>query len=71
MTQILLNIPDSELEFFMKLIEKYNYKMTQYPDSAITEEDKKLVDYRAITAKEEDYLKVSESNEKLKNKYGF
>jgi hypothetical protein len=71
MTQILLNIPDSELESFMKIIEKYNYKMTQYPDSAITEEDKKLVDYRDKTAKAEDYLKVSESNEKLKNKYGF
>ncbi len=71
MTQILLNIPDSELESFMKLIEKYNYKVTQYPDSAISEEHKKLVDYRSRTAKSEDYLRVSESNEKLKNKYGF
>lgn len=71
MTQILLNIPDSELESFMKIIEKYNYKVTQYPDSAITEAHKNRVDYRARTAKAEDYLKVSESNEKLKNKYGF
>jgi hypothetical protein len=36
MTQIFLNIPDSELESFRKLSEKYNYKMTQYPDFAIT-----------------------------------
>jgi hypothetical protein len=71
MTQILLNIPDSDLEFFMKLIEKYNYKMTQYPDSAITEEDKKLVDYRSKTASAADYLTVNESNERLKKKYGF
>lgn len=46
MTQILLNIPDSELDFFMKLVEKFNYKIIQYPDSIITKEDKELVDYR-------------------------
>ena len=26
MTQIILNIPDNELSFFMKLIEKFNYE---------------------------------------------
>ncbi len=71
MTKITLNIPDSEVEFFMKLVEKFNYEATQSVDYTISEDNKKLVDYRNQTAKQTDYLTVAESNEKLKNKYGF
>ena len=43
MTKITLNIPDNELTFFMKLIEKFNYE-TVVNDVSVTEEMKVVLD---------------------------
>lgn len=71
MKQIILNIPDSEFDFFMKLIQKFNYKIMEQDDFNISEEDKHLVDERRKSAKTSDYLTRIQSDEKLKKKYDF
>ena len=45
MTQITLNIPDNELGFFLKLIEKFNYEPL-INDFSINQEMKDLLDER-------------------------
>lgn len=71
MKQVILNIPDSEIDFFMKLIQKFKYKTSEQLDYAISEEDKQLVDERRKTAKASDYITRNQSIEKIKKKYGF
>lgn len=71
MKQVILNIPDSEFDFFMKLIQKFNYKTAETTDFIIPEEHKLLVDERRKTAKASDYITRKQSTEKLKKKYGF
>jgi len=55
MTQITLNIPDNELGFFMKLIEKFNYEHL-INDFSLNEEMKNLLDERRSTSKKEDFV---------------
>lgn len=55
MTQITLNIPDNELGFFMKLIEKFNYEPL-INDFSMNEEMKNLLDERRATSKKEDFV---------------
>lgn len=55
MTQITLNIPDNELGFFMKLIEKFNYEPL-INDFSMNEEMKSLLDERRATSKKEDFV---------------
>ena len=55
MTQITLNIPDSELSFFMKLIEKFNYE-TVINEFSVTEEMKNMLDERRSTSKTDDFI---------------
>ena len=55
MTQITLNIPDNELGFFMKLIEKFNYELL-INDFSLNEEMKNLLDERRSTSKNEDFV---------------
>jgi hypothetical protein len=55
MTQITLNIPDNELSFFMKLIEKFNYEHL-INDFSLNEEMKNLLDERRSTSKNEDFV---------------
>ena len=71
MKQITLNIPDGEFEFFMKLVQKFNYKTAEATDFSIPEEHKLLVDERRKTAKTSDYITRNQSTVKLKKKYGF
>lgn len=71
MKQVTLNIPDSEFDFFMKLVKKFNYKTEETADFEISEEVQKLVSERRQTAKTADYITRKQSTEKLKNKYGF
>jgi hypothetical protein len=49
MTQAILNIPDNEIGFFMKLIEKLNYK-TEINNYELLQEMKALLDERKITS---------------------
>ena len=55
MTQITLNIPDNELSFFMKLIEKFNYEPL-INEFSINQEMKDLLDERRLSSSNEDYL---------------
>ena len=57
MTQITLNIPDNELSFFMKLIEKFNYEPL-INEFSINQEMKDLLDERRLSSSSsnEDYL---------------
>jgi hypothetical protein len=67
MTQITLNIPDNELSFFMKLIEKFNYE-TVVNEFSVTEEVKNLLDERRSTSKAEDFIPWSEAKKQLRFK---
>lgn len=55
MTQITLNIPDNELDFFLKLIEKFNYEPL-INDFSMNQEMKDLVDERRQSSVNEDYV---------------
>lgn len=67
MTQITLNIPDSELSFFMKLIEKFNYE-TVINEFSITEEMKNVLDERGLTSKTDDFILWNEAKKQLRFK---
>lgn len=56
MKQITLNIPDSEFEFFMKLVQKFNYKTAEATDFSIPEDHKALVRERIKNSKENELL---------------
>jgi hypothetical protein len=67
MTQITLNIPDSELSFFMKLIEKFNYE-TVINEFSVTEEMKNLLDERRATSKTDDFIPWNDAKKQLRFK---
>jgi hypothetical protein len=67
MTQITLNIPDNELSFFMKLIEKFNYE-TVINEFSVTEEMKNLLDERRATSKTDDFIPWNEAKNQLRFK---
>jgi hypothetical protein len=67
MTQITLNIPDSELSFFMKLIEKFNYE-TVINEFSVTEEMKNLLDERRATSKTDDFIPWNVAKKQLRFK---
>ena len=66
MTQITLNIPDNELNFFMKLIEKFNYE-SKIDNFLLSDEAKNLLDERRATAKIDNFSPWIE----VKNKISF
>jgi len=67
MTQITLNIPDSELSFFMKLIEKFNYE-TVINEFSLSEEMKMTLDERRATSKADDFIPWNEAKKQLRFK---
>ncbi len=67
MTQITLNIPDNELSFFMKLIEKFNYE-TVINEFSITEEMKNLLDETRSTSKTDDFIPWNDAKKQLRFK---
>ncbi|WP_269242569.1 hypothetical protein [Flavobacterium limnophilum] len=69
MTQITLNIPDNELSFFMKLIEKFNYE-TVINEFSVTDEMKNLLDERRATSKADDFIPWNEAKKQLRFKSG-
>jgi hypothetical protein len=64
MKQNTLNIPDSELNFFMKLIEKFNYE-TIVNDMLISQEMKSVLDERRKTTKTADFIPWNEAKNKI------
>ncbi|MFN3753753.1 hypothetical protein [Flavobacterium sp.] len=67
MTQITLNIPDNELDFFLKLIEKFNYE-TIITDFSMTQEMKNLLDERRQTTEKENFVPWEEAKKQLQFK---
>ncbi len=68
---IALNIPEKEVDFFLKLANKFNYKSVNTEELIISEDVKKLVTNRKKTAKAKDYIKSKDAMSRLKLKYGF
>ena len=64
MTQITLNIPDNELDFFLKLIEKFNYEPL-INDFSMNQEMKDLVDERRQSLKLEDFIPWEDSRKTI------
>ncbi len=67
MTQITLNIPDNELSFFMKLIEKFNYE-TVINEFSINQEMMDLLDERRATTKTDAYIPWNDAKKQLQFK---
>ena len=67
MTQITLNIPDNELGFFMKLIEKFNYEPL-INDFSMNQEMKNVLDERRTTSNNEDYVSWEEVKKQIRFK---
>lgn len=55
MTQVTLNIPDNEFNFFMKLIEKFNYT-TEIKEFELSQEMKNILDERRTTFVAEEFI---------------
>lgn len=64
MTQVTLNIPDQDLNFFMQLIEKFNYDTT-ISEFEMTTEIKNLLDTRRKNSNKENYIPWSEVKSKI------
>jgi hypothetical protein len=67
MTQITLNIPDNELSFFMKLIEKFNYE-TVINEFSINQEMMDLLDERRATTNTDAYIPWNDAKKQLQFK---
>lgn len=65
MTKITLNIPDNELGFFLKLIEKFNYEPLIH-DFSVTQEMKDLLDERRNSSEKENYLAWEEIKKQIR-----
>lgn len=58
MKQVILNIPDKELDFFMTLVQKFKYQLVKNTDDLtdVSEEHKTLVRERIKNSKATDLL---------------
>ena len=66
MKQVTLNIPEHQLEFFLQLVNKLGFEMTENLD--IPEEHKKIVRERIKTANPADLIPWDEARNQLKFK---
>ena len=67
MRQITLNIPETDIEFFLKLIEKFKYTITTN-DFQLTDEQLELLDKRSKTPKDK-FISADQLISNLRNKY--
>lgn len=70
MKEITLKIPDSNFPFFMELINKLGFEVTQKQDFALTQEMKNVLDERLAEDKST-YKPAKESLNKIRAKYGL
>jgi hypothetical protein len=64
MTRVTLNIPDDEFNFFMKLIEKFNYA-TEIKEFEFSQEMKDLLDDRRQTSKVDEFIPWEDVKKKI------
>lgn len=67
MTRVTLNIPDNEFNFFMKLIEKFNYT-TEIKEFEFSQEMKDVLDERRLTSKEGEFIPWEEVKKQIRFK---
>ena len=67
MTQITLNIPDNELNFFMKLIEKFNY-VSEINEFEFSQQMKDVLDNRRSTSVSEEFIPWEEAKKQIRFK---
>ena len=69
MKNVTLSIPDGEYEFFMKLVEKFNYPNSE--QITLSNEQKKILEERRSMNNTDNFLTLEEAQAKLKQKHGF
>lgn len=73
MTQVILNIPDKELDFFMTLVQKFKYQLVDDKDSndsfVLSKQQIALLDKRSKTPIE-NCISASDSLKQIKKKHG-
>lgn len=67
MTQVTLNIPDNEFNFFMKLIEKFNYE-TEINEFEFSQQMKDVLDDRRNTSLSDDFIPWEEVKKQIRFK---
>ena len=67
MTQVTLNIPDNEFNFFMKLIEKFNY-VTEINEFEFSQHMKDVLDERRNTSVSDDFIPWEEVKKQIRFK---
>lgn len=67
MTQVTLNIPDNEFNFFMKLIEKFNYE-TEINEFEFSQQIKDVLDDRRNTSISDDFISWEEVKKQIRFK---
>ncbi len=74
MTQVILNIPDKELDFFMTLVQKFKYQLVDDNDSkdgfVLSKQQIALLDKRSKTPIE-NCISASDSLKQIKKKHGI
>lgn len=68
MKQVILNIPDSNYDFFIELMKKLNFTFEDSDDEEIPKEVQEMVLERLRTSKREDMVTWEEAKAKLKFK---
>ena len=69
MTQITLNIPDTEIDFFLKIVEKFNYTL-YYDGFELNTEQIELLN-KSSTNELKDCSSINEYIAQLKTKYAL
>ena len=69
MSNITLNVPDEELGFFLLMVQKLNYTVSEL-DFYLSEEHIRLLDHSSQTPNHE-CISLEDFNQKMKAKYGF
>ena len=68
MKQVVLNIPDSNYEFFMELMKKLNFITVDSNDEEVPKEVQEMVLERLRTSKREELVTWEEVKSKLKTR---
>lgn len=68
MKQVILNIPDSNYDFFMELMKKLNFTTADTSEEEIPKEVQEMVLERLRTSKRENLVTWEEVKLKLKNR---
>ena len=69
MTQVTINIPDDELDFFLNLMKKFNYSASEN-QFALTSEIKRILDER-LNEDTETYIPNEELIADINKRYGL